>query len=165
MLKSLFDIEVALPKRLGFEIKPTFNSIVLVSKNARISRPKKFDDIIIKNDQIKTTIQKNIDEDNNLLGIAKILGSDTLQDFATRLASAHRPIEFNWAAKFGLPEVPPQERAPQKAAQEAEEDKPKGKLICRTCGEAVTYAVAKFCWVNKPRFGGNVYCISCQKSI
>lgn len=34
------DGAVELPKRLGFSIKPSFSSLVVVSKNARISRPK-----------------------------------------------------------------------------------------------------------------------------
>jgi len=25
--------------------------------------------------------------------------------------------------------------------------------------------VAKFCWFNKPRFGGKVYCMECQKAV
>lgn len=37
------------------------------------------------------------------------------------------------------------------------------KLICHTCGVSLTYNVAKFCWFNKPRFGGNIYCMRCQK--
>ena len=44
-------------------------------------------------------------------------------------------------------------------------EKPKQKLICNLCNEPIPYAVAKFCWFNKPKFGGNLYCIECQKKV
>ncbi len=58
---------VKLPTRLGFTIKPEFKSLVLVSKGARISRPKKKVDgleAIIKNDQLLRTIDKANDENS-----------------------------------------------------------------------------------------------------
>lgn len=36
------------------------------------------------------------------------------------------------------------------------------KLFCAKCRSPVPYAVAKFCWTNKGRFGGKVYCIPHQ---
>ena len=98
--------QVPLPRRLGLAIKPTMISLVLVSKNARISRPKKKIegiDAVIKNDQLNARISKNIEADNNLLGIAKILGQDTLEAFARTIAAQHRPLRTDWAARFGLP--------------------------------------------------------------
>lgn len=182
VLEAVFKTgKVKLPTRLGFNITPAINSLILVSKSARISRPKiKIDgiDSIIKNDQFKARIDKLIDGDNNPLGLAKLIGRDTLEDFARRLAALHRPIEFNWPAKFGLSKEPP---APQPVKQAVVEvapiqppspepvkaepsDKPKQKLICHSCGAAVAYNVAKFCWFNKPKFGGNLYCMDCQKT-
>lgn len=111
VLESVFKTKmVNLPTRLGFSINPTINSLILVSKGARIGRPKiKIDglDSIIKNDQFKTRIDKVIDGDNNPLGMAKLIGSDTLEDFVRRLAAIHMPIDFNWHAKFGLPKESP----------------------------------------------------------
>ena len=43
--------------------------------------------------------------------------------------------------------------------------KPKQKLICHSCGVALAYNVAKFCWFNKAKFGGNLYCMDCQKKV
>jgi len=43
--------------------------------------------------------------------------------------------------------------------------KPKKKLICATCSEAVELRVARFCWFNKARFGENIYCRECQLSV
>ncbi|MCE9569956.1 MAG: NERD domain-containing protein [Rhodocyclales bacterium] len=178
VLKAMFDDGVVeLPKRLGFSIKPDIKSLVLVSKNARITRPKAktegMDDIL-KADQIKARIEKEFDNDNNILTAAKIVGSDTLKDFAARLAAMHVPASFDWHAKFGLPKqtatpARPADKAtapaPAVADKAAEESKKKSKLACSSCGETVAYNVAKFCWFNKAKFEGNVYCMDCQKKL
>jgi hypothetical protein len=191
VLESVFKTgQVPLPKRLGLTIKPTMIGLVLVSKSSRISRPKgKIDglDAVLKNDQLKARIDKVIDADNNPLGFAKLIGSDTLEEVARSLASQHRPIRIDWAAKFGLPPVAPAARPPRRAVTFAQigagttrvprpaastpepqgrgvEDK-KSKLVCAECGCAVSNAVARFCGVNKPRFGGLVYCMDCQKRV
>lgn len=179
---------VAPPKRLGFTITPSLISLVLVSKSARISRPKAKQeglDQVIKNDQLKARIDRDVDKDNNLLTAAKLVGQDTLEDFSRRLAAAHTPITFDWAAKFGLPAIAPnpiptvvpastQSLAPllDESAEPAVEpvlaapgEAKKSKLICHKCNAAVNYTVAKFCWFNKSKFGGDVYCMDCQKTV
>ena len=188
ILRKLFDSgTVKLPTRLGFTIKPDLKSLVLVSKGARISRPKaKIDgsEAIIKNDQIFKYIDKSIDQNNNPLLMAKIVGQDTLEALAREIARLHKPMAFDWAAKFGLPKDPPvppaakpepvpvapkaeaavEVQVPENAKPAAEE-KPKQKLVCHSCGASVGYNVAKFCWFNKPKFGGNIYCMDCQKTV
>ena len=188
ILKRLFDSgTVKLPTRLGFTIKPDLKSLVLVSKGARISRPKaKIDglDAIIKNDMLFKTIDKSVDDANPLV-MAKIVGRDTLEALSKEIMKLHKPIDFNWNAKFGLAEQPPLAGptarvrpaaastappvqsaktipAPQ-VTEPANEPRAKQKLLCHSCGESVPYNVAKFCWFNKPRFGGNLYCMECQK--
>ena len=188
ILKKLFDTGVVkLPTRLGFTIKPDLKSLVLVSKSARISRPKaKVEgmDVVIKNDQIFKYIDKAIDQSNNPLMMAKIVGQDTLEALARDIARLHKPIAFDWTAKFGLPKEPPTTPAakpepvpdvpkPETAVLTPEavrsttkqEQKPKQKLVCHSCGTSVGYNVAKFCWFNKPKFGGNIYCMDCQKAV
>ena len=185
VLESVFKTGmVKLPTRLGFTLKPSINSLILVSKRARITRPKvKISgiDTIIKNDQFKNKIDQSIQSDNNPLGLAKLVSSETLELFAQELAAIHRPIVINWHAKFGLPEIPtinqpiqqvktyPQPTNPEPVVvepiAEVSGEKPKQKLICHLCNEPLPYAVAKFCWFNKPKFGGNLYCIECQKKV
>ena len=185
---------VKLPTRLGFTIKPDLKSLVLVSKRARISRPKaKIDglDAIIKNDMLFKTIEKS-GENASPLVIAKVVSSDTLENLAREIVKLHKPIAINWHAKFGLVAQPTQAAAvvaaiaapvrptvvqaaapvqpapstPKPAANApADEPKAKQKLICNSCGVAVPYNVAKFCWFNKPKFGGNLYCFECQKKV
>lgn len=185
VLESVFKTGmVKLPTRLGFNIKPSINSLILVSKRARISRPKvkiAGIDTIIKNDQFKNKIDQSIESDNNPLGLAKLISSETLEQFARQLVAIHRPISINWHAKFGLPKESPlnlpakqveahiEQTKPEHVVKvpklEATTDRPKQKLICHLCNEPVPYAVAKFCWFNKPKFGGNLYCMECQKKI
>lgn len=192
VLGSLFKTGmVQLPKRLGISIKPNMTSVVLVSKNARISRPNsKIPGVesIIKSDQFRSLIDRATESDNNPLTMAKLIGADTLQNFARGIAAQHKPIAFNWAAKFGLPEISAG-YAPSPVARlqatppplpttfvvsirggEVEpvtEDvkKSKKKLICATCSEPVELKVARFCWFNKARFGENIYCRECQLAV
>lgn len=99
---------VQLPTRLGIPLKPSFRSVVLVSKNARISRPKgKVEgiDSVIKADSLRKLIERDIDKEPaalTLLSMTKLIGQDTLEVFARQVAKLHRPIAFAWAAKFGL---------------------------------------------------------------
>lgn len=106
ILKRLFDSGIIeLPKRFGISIKPELKSLVLVSKKARIGRPKgKVEGIecVIKNDQFFTTVNKAVDE-NGILSMGKLIGQDTLEDLARMIVTLHRPASFEWAAKFGLP--------------------------------------------------------------
>lgn len=94
---------VMLPKRLGISIKPNMDSVVMVSKNARISRPKtKVPGVesIIKSDQLRSLIDRAFDNKNNPLTIAKLIGVDTLEAFARNIAAQHKPLTFNWAWSF-----------------------------------------------------------------
>lgn len=169
------DGAVELPKRLGFQIKPSFNGLVVVSKNARVSRPKTkgwWDDGIVKADQVKARIDKTFDSDNNIFTAAKIIGSDTLETFARGLAALHVPASFDWHAKFGLPRevvAPVAKPAQVEPVEVKSEDKPEPKKsgrVCHSCGEPVEDKVVTFCIrFNKARFGGNVYCQDCQKAI
>lgn len=185
ILRRLFDSgAVKLPTRLGFTIKPDLKSLVLVSKGARISRPKvKIDGIeaVIKNDQLFKVIDKSVDEASPL-AMAKVVGKDTLEALAKDIAKLHKPIEFDWKAKFGLSDAtaapvrqalststPAPTPTPALTAGPADstgdDAKPKQKLVCHSCREPVPYNVAKFCWFNKPKFGGNIYCMDCQKTV
>ena len=169
------DGTIQLPKRLGFSIKPSFNGLVVVSKNARITRPKAkgwWDDGIAKADQVKAKIEKSFDNDNNPLVMAKLISSETLQDFARSLLCLHERASFDWHGKFGLPkdisapsriERPATPATPLAATTSTAEPK-KSKLACVSCGTVVEMKVARFCWFNKAKFGGNIYCMDCQKT-
>lgn len=188
VLESLFKSgAVVLPKRLGMSIKPNMHGVILVSNNARISRPKAKIagvDTTIKSDQFRSMVEQANEADNNPLTIAKLIGSDTLENLVRAIAAQHKSIEFNWAAKFGRIGVAAEGTAgtaalvrttppplpgssPRGVAETAAEPAkgPKNKLICATCAEPVELKVARFCWFNKARFGENIYCMECQKAI
>lgn len=182
VLKSMFDEGLApLPKRLGIPIIPTVRSLILISKNARISRPKKsMKDIdqILKVDQAVARM-KQVKEDGSILTFGKLIGSETLYDFACSLAALHRPISFNSAAKFGLPEANGTSFAAEScttsenvSASSARNtplpaglEQPVSKLSCASCSVSVALNVARFCWFNKSRFGGKVFCRECQATV
>ncbi|MES2981142.1 MAG: nuclease-related domain-containing protein [Verrucomicrobiota bacterium] len=158
VLNSLFKTgTVQLPTRLGFAIKPNMHNVVMVSKDARVTRPKtKVEGVesVIKSDQFRTMVERANESDDNPLTVAKLIGSETLENFARAIVAQHQPIAFNWAGKFGV-----KERSEEIAA----EPKPKKKLICTKCSVAVEFNVARFCWLNKARFGEGIYCRDCQQ--
>lgn len=104
---------VSLPTRLGLALRPTVETVVLVSKGARITRPKaNIDglDRVIKADQLRTMLTKTIDDESvasSLVSMTKLISSETLETFAKSVAALHRPLQFDWLGKFGLPTVPP----------------------------------------------------------
>ena len=85
------------PTRLGLRIAPNFQSFVLVSSSARIIRPKRFDaSRVIKADQLKKSIWRDIDSENGVLTIlktaAKIVSAETVESVARKLAALHQPV-------------------------------------------------------------------------
>jgi hypothetical protein len=111
-----------MPTRLGIRLQPSFESLVLVSKNARIGRPEKFDTRrVLKSDQLERWINKNIDSGSPLM-MAKVVGVDTLAAIARQLVALHRPIVPDYRARFGITEemlrpssIPPASTPPQTA--------------------------------------------------
>lgn len=76
------------------------------------------------------------------------------------------PGEVTVAAKVPAPGVPQKPARTKPATDafgtEANAPKEKKKLICMKCNVAIEYKVARVCWFNKKRFGGNAYCLECQ---
>lgn len=159
--------QIELPRRLGLTIFPWQRGVVLVSTNARISRARgsAVDSDIAKVDQFATLVDREFDKRSSLDAV-RLVSSQTLKNFGEQVASLHRPMTFDWAARFGIsndsnqPQHLEDRVGSGDAADDAGSDKPaKGsKLDCATCGTKVPYAVARFCWFNKARFGGLVYC-------
>jgi len=109
---------IDLPTRLGVRIQLAFQSLVLVSPSARIDRPRKFDSgRVIKADQLRERISRDIDNENAFIGIvktaAKIVSSDTVRDVAKQLAKLHRPLKSAEPASAAAApaSIPPTSRA------------------------------------------------------
>jgi hypothetical protein len=89
--------QIELPMRLGARIAPSFHSFVLVSPKAKVYRPTRFDTSrVIKADQLKKAIWRDIDNENALLSLlktaAKIVSGETVDFVARQLAALHRPL-------------------------------------------------------------------------
>lgn len=187
VLREMFvDGTIAAPTRLGFSLKPTIKSVILVSSNARITRPKNLTgplaetfNQVIKADNIYNHISGKLEpEKASALQLAKLVSLDELASFAKRIAQHHKPISFDWEARFGLSQLqtPKQEPSPvkkktprkpvQKPVSTTLEEKSEAsdqsaqtkRLVCETCGIKVEYAVGLYCWRNKKKYGGFVYC-------
>src|SRR3989338_3937638 len=150
------DGKMWLPKRMGITLKPRIKSLILISKNARITLPKKANfewlNEIIKVDQIKT----NIDEDGesaNLISLGKVISPETLELFAKELAMKHRPIKIDWNAKFGL--VDTIENMPTNKLK-VEEQSPEYQTItnnsCKHCNSTKVE-------INHGKFGYHFRCL------
>jgi len=156
--KMIRDKAVAVPRRLGVSIKPDILSTVLVSTNARITRPNaKIDglDSIIKSDQIASYIDKRVETETSFLSILKIISSQSLERFAAQFTSLHKPHESDWAAKFELSKA----TSPVKVGVD---DGPMTKHKCSSCDMLVPLKVARYCWFNKDKFDSKIYCRICQ---
>lgn len=60
---------------------------------------------MIKSDQLRDLIERGIDKESaasSLMSMGKFISSETLEDVANQIARLHKPITFDWAAKFGL---------------------------------------------------------------
>jgi hypothetical protein len=94
VLKDAFK-QIDMPTRMGFRLSPTFVSFVVVSPNARIDRPKRFDTSrIIKADTIKCAVEGKLDDEGvleSLAGMSKFVSPETLADIGRKLVALHRP--------------------------------------------------------------------------
>jgi hypothetical protein len=156
---------VSLPTRLGVQLSPSFHNLTVISKNARISRPKGagwWEDGLAKVDQLRTKIDKTGSDSVFLL--AKTVSFDVLEQFARDLVAQHKPKTFDWAAKFGLKGTKVLEiDKPGVDSKANTEVKPDGR--CHACNAPVEDKVISFCRrFNKVRFGGQVYCKTCQEA-
>jgi hypothetical protein len=175
LLERVFDDGIVrAPKRLGLvPLKPRLRSLVLVSNNARIGRPRRrIDglDEVIKAEQLKTRLFDEFDRQPEWK-LATIIGKEGLAAFARELAALHRPIAFDWAAKFGLPSgsgpgpaaapavAPRQELATARTRQFASAG------TCERCGRDVSAAVVRYCTDHAGEFGDRVYCMRCQPEV
>lgn len=167
LLKRLFDSgEIGLPTRLGFKMKPSLHSLILIANTSAIRRPKNRKaveglDRIIKVEQLGKRINRDIDEESILhtIGSAgKLVSGETLRGFAESLAALHTPKQTDWKARFGIRQPQPETTPPATGHP----PKPK-RLFCADCKKTVSQTVADFCWNNPARFHGRVYCFECQR--
>ena len=175
LLQRVFDDGlVPLPRRFGLiRMKPMVHSLVLVSNNARIGRPKrpiKGLDEVIKAEKLRTALYDAYDSAPDIR-MSRLIGKDALAKFAQELAGLHRPAAFDWPARFGLaPEtVVPASSSPSAAQrddpQTVRKREPVSGATCERCGRAVSATVVRYCGDHAEEFGGRVYCMRCQPEV
>jgi hypothetical protein len=138
---------------------------VLVSKTARISRPKTKAarsripglESVIKVDQLKPMLDKDLD-DKGVTAFRRLVSASTIEALARQLAALHRPASPDWAARFGLPAS-----APEPAVVEAPAPAPSRRASCESCARRVSQAVVEFCQARSELFGGRTLCMDCQR--
>jgi len=186
VLERLLRGEELLPKRLGITLSPVFKPYVLVSPKSRVTRPanKQFDTkMVIKSDELRKQIQSQYEDPGPakvFQGLSKLIGTDTLQNLAERLASYHRPTSIDYCARYGIIPISPQSSlsfsneleplsnqplAPTSSESTHLDDKPVSKYFCAQCKKIISEKAAAFCFKNKQRFGGKAFCFNCQKHI
>ncbi len=158
---------LALPTWLGFAIPPAFQHFVLVFPSARIDRPRHFDTRrVIKADQLRKAIWRDVDNENPLLGIlrtaAKFVSSDTLEAVARQLAAMHQPAGDGASARDArVAATPPPvaqavEAPPVVEAAAAPVSPPQPALpACKSCGGRE----GQVCY---GKFGYYLKCSACQ---
>lgn len=161
VLQQVVDETNLAPTRLGFAIPVTYRNVILVAPTSKLIKPKKapFDlEAVIKADAFVSLAEKMID-DKSVVGAAKLIGTDTLQEFGQKLARLHRPGTIDYAAKFGIQAQP--EAA--EVAMESPAPQYAGAASCQECGVEVDKKVVYFCRINKAKFNGQVLCRECQQ--
>lgn len=139
VLRDAFS-QIDMPTRLGIRLTPSYHSFVLVSANARIDRPKKFDSSqVIKTESLKAALEKHHDNASTLQvfgGLAKMVSIETLQEIGNKLVALHRPAPGDVLTRFRTT-VPVQERQPVSAAISTPAPSPstvEAEPKCRDCG-------------------------------
>ncbi len=154
VLKDLVG-EIEWPTRMGLKLVPTYEPFVLVSSKARVDRPKKFDTSrVIKADDLSKTIDKLLGSMGVLDtfgALAKMVSADTLMEIGQAIIARHRPIEIDYAAKFGLKEIPSSPTPSAEAVLEGLGSSP----MCRNCG---TNQLS----IQYGKFGYYFKCASCD---
>jgi hypothetical protein len=168
LLERVFDDGLApLPRRLGLApMRPRLRSLVLVSDNARITRPRrKVDGIdqVIKAEQLKTRLLDAYDANPNR-DMLRLIGKEGLEKFARSLVALHRPASIDWFARFGLDQSVPtaSERqepvlvSPTRKVWTVKYDGP-----CSSCGQVLTKGSEAF-WHQTQR---RMFCLDCAARV
>jgi hypothetical protein len=169
VLEGLFESgAVSLPRRI-FTMRPQLLSLILVSNNAVIKRPRTKVagvDAVIKAERLKTGVYDTWDDRIRTM-FQRLVSTETIERLARDLVALHQPKGFDWAAKFRLDlaladsgSSPGTPTRPEAADRGAPSD-PSGRL-CERCGGPTTFAEVAFCRYNRPRFVGRTYCRPCQ---
>ncbi len=161
VLRELISDEKLMPTRLGMPIRPKFHNWVLVAPECNLVRGEQKEVTILKMDMFDKGLEQFINHSplSEALSLTKLCSTDTIVEFGRKLASFHKPITFDYAAKFGVTTRP--ERV-VKSASTIEVQAP--RVRCESCEANVEPKVVAFCKSNEKRFAGKILCRTCQST-
>ena len=159
VLKDAFQ-KISLPTRLGMRLDPVFRSLIVVSPQARIDRPKKFDtSTVIKSDGLTKAMEKSFDKEGVLStfgAAARLVSADTLADIGRQLVGLHRPSRIDYTQKYqSLAPVRPVPAVSEPAVEVHQKQADPGGFACRQCGKADLT-------IQYGRYGYYFKCSSCD---
>jgi len=164
VLGDVFHQQLVAPKkRLGMTVKPVFRSVILVSNNARISRPKTSAvvdglDTVMKVEKLESTIAKDAGA-RSVSSIARVVSSETIERLAFELVALHKPRSVDWGSRFGLATTTTTPTATQVGTAR------RLQTSCEQCGAPISRGVARYSAEHPERFGGRILCMPCQKEV
>lgn len=144
VLKDAFK-RIDMPTRMGFRLSPTFVSFVIVSPNARVDRPKRFDTSrIIKADMVLKALEAKLDNEGvleSIAGISRFVSGETVMDISRKLVALHTPAARRTSGQPSPDRTVSSAEAPDVAHEnrnQAIAKRPVGAnsadRSCRTCG-------------------------------
>lgn len=159
--------------------KPQFFHAVLIDPKGTIHRPApdKFDTSnVIKADQFHAWRTKHVEQGisvaQTLTAMVNLRGSDTLREWAEKLAHQHRPLPpQQWLPDFMLPPEKtgaatpsPSPRMPEPSKEmESASARTAQSVACASCAKPLTFAEQAFCSNNSTVFDGRMLCMVHQK--
>ena len=169
LLNNLLHSElIQLPSRFGWKLRPSLYSLILISNDTYIRRPKNPVSglsSVIKNEQLQTKIQQ-LSKHSRIFGIIRKVSSISIQTFAQQLVQLHRPARYDWPSYFGLNKPVSQLTDSVVATHtqvQTENLSTKTHYFCSDCHKNITGSVVYYCHNHKNIFGGKTYCYQCQQ--
>ncbi len=164
VLSGLISDEKLTPTRLGMQIRPTFHNWVLIAPECNLVKGDSKEATILKMDMFDKGMEQRINDAplSEMFSLAKICSQETIMAFAEKLVSFHKPIVFDYAAKFGITEMG--EPVPTAPVRETPAEVPVSarSQVCEHCLVPVEPKVVSFCRMSSKRFGGKILCRTCQ---
>ena len=131
---------------------------MLVAPECQVNEGEQKDATILKTDMFDWGLEQFINHSplKEAMTMVKLCAPETA--FAERLVSFHKPVTFDYAAKFGITEAQRYAPAAASAKPAATVDRP----ICDQCHAPVETKVVSYCRAHGARFGGKILCRTCQ---
>lgn len=162
VLNELIRDEKLMPTRLGMPIRPKFHNWVLVAPECNLVRGEQKEATILKMDMFDKGLEQFINHSplSEALSLTKLCSAETVTTFAEKLVSFHKPIGFDYAAKFGITDA--QRSSGSVHSEPAKLLSSQEKQSCEQCQAPVENKVVAFCRSHEKRFGGKILCRTCQ---